>query len=266
MLVGLLVWGAGAILLGMILPHPALRMASLVLLASGVVFVIADAARVAACAGRDYVPRRYNRWYVYVVYLLVMWYVVQPVFRGAVKGTIAEAVKNVSGAMSPTLLPGDYLYVAPRLGRPVRRGEVAVARSPQGFRFLQRVVGLPGDTLEMRAKVLYRNGRAQSEPYTRHIDPATDPSAEEMMWQAGYLVPGRVDPAEYHPSRDHWGPIVVPAGRYFLLGDNRDNSQDSRYLGFIPDGNVVGQASWVYLSWDAQRMSVRWERLGSGIQ
>ncbi len=118
----------------------------------------------------------------------------------------------------------------------------------------------------MRAKVLFVNGRAQSEPYTRHIDPASDPSAEGMMWQRDHLVTGRTDPGEYRPSRDRWGPLVVPRGRYFLLGDNRDNSYDSRYVGLIADADITGRPDWIYLSWDSERGAMRWGRIGSGIR
>jgi len=202
---------------------------------------------------------------------------------------VVEAFKIPTGSMEGTLLVGDFLLVnkavygaelpiahtrLPALSDP-ERGDVVVFLAPHDptKNYVKRLVGLPGDTLEMRDKVLYLNGEPQPEPYVRHIDPLTDPADPQMRWQLGYLV-GELDTRrEYRPSRDNWGPIVVPEGKYFALGDNRDNSEDSRYWGFLGKESIKGRPILVYYSFErdiTQPFSwltgVRWGRIGSLIE
>ena len=199
-----------------------------------------------------------------------------------------EMFKIPSGSMEGTLQVGDFLIVnkllygaeVPILKQrlPAVRvpalGDVVVFQWPEDptKNFVKRLVGLPADTVEMRAGVLYRNGRAQAERYATHRDHDFDPAAEEFRWQRDFVAPG-VDVQRYHPSRNNWGPLVVPAGHYFMLGDNRDNSLDSRYWGFVPDSLVRGSPVLVYYSYspDSGRAfdwltRIRWERLGEMIR
>jgi signal peptidase I len=140
--------------------------------------------------------------------------------------------------------------------------------------FVKRVVGQGGDTLEMRAGRLVRNGTPMDEPYAQHERLGYDPSGEEFRWQRDFLVREvRASPRAYHPSRNNWGPLVVPAGHLFVLGDNRDNSLDSRYWGFLPDSLVRGQPLFVYYSFSPDSADaldwvtrVRWERLGTRVE
>ena len=240
-----------------------------------------------------------------------------------VRAFLVEAYKIPSGSMEGTLLVGDFLLVnklvygaevpltgrhLPRLRAPAR-GEVVVFQWPSDPRknFVKRLVGLPGDTLAMRAGVLYVNAVAQRERYVRHTEPGADPTYEDFRWQRGHVVRtasaegvgtggavaeaaasaagppvagagalplGRADrnPGD-HPSRNNWGPLIVPADSYFVLGDNRDNSLDSRYWGFVPDSLLRGRPMVVYYSYapdSARHMSwltaVRWSRLGARVQ
>jgi signal peptidase I len=138
--------------------------------------------------------------------------------------------------------------------------------------YVKRVVGQPGDTLEMREKTLLVNGAPLAEPYARYIDRAGDAVHPRMRWQRGHLV---ANPSgdRYHPSRDTWGPLVIPDGKFFVLGDNRDNSEDSRYWGFVDRAAVRGQPWIVYYSFNPAAgepmswlHSVRWMRLFSRIR
>ncbi|HEX9565418.1 MAG TPA: signal peptidase I [Gemmatimonadaceae bacterium] len=205
-----------------------------------------------------------------------------------VRAFFVEAFKIPSGSMERTLLVGDFLLVnklvygaevpftgkrLPALREP-RLGDVVVFQWPQdpSKNFVKRLVGMPGDTLSMEDGALIRNGRRVREQYVVHTDPGADPTGEEFRWQRNHLVRAAQAHAGYQPSRNNWGPIVVPSGNYFMLGDNRDNSLDSRYWGFVPDSLVRGQPLVVYYSYQpdsggpsAWVSRVRWHRLGSRV-
>ena len=176
-----------------------------------------------------------------------------------------------SESMEDTLLVGDYLMAnnalfgatipftdvkLPSLRDP-RRGEIVVFRptynEPQ-IDVVKRVVGIPGDTLQMANGALFRNGQRVNEPYAHYdqgydepidmegfgvMDPTIRPEAYGAKNHLPLLA-GSVNPREYRPSRNNWGPLVVPAGSYWLMGDNRDQSLDSRYMGPIPRRSIRG--------------------------
>lgn len=194
-----------------------------------------------------------------------------------------EAFRIPTGSMESTLLVGDFLLVnkavygatVPSVGvhlpafREPRRGDVLVFNPPHepDKNYVKRLVGLPGDTLEMHEKALRVNGRPLEEPYVQYIDRGGDAVHPGMAWQSHYL--NASTPRSYHPSRDNWGPIVVPDGEYFVLGDNRDNSEDSRYWGFVDRGAIRGRPWFVYYSFDPVSggsapwaRAVRWTRIG----
>ena len=193
-----------------------------------------------------------------------------------------EAFKIASGSMEHTLFEGDFLLINklvygagisghkfPALHAP-RRGDVIVFTYPVDPRlnYVKRIVGIPGDTLVMRSAVLIRNGRVVREDYIQHSTDDADQSDEEFRWQSAYLV-GGASVENYRPSRNNWGPLVVPSHDYFVLGDNRDNSSDSRYWGFVADSLVRGQPIMVYYSYapdTGDRLDwlkrLRWKRFG----
>ncbi|MDT8339983.1 MAG: signal peptidase I [Longimicrobiales bacterium] len=192
-----------------------------------------------------------------------------------------------SGSMEDSLLVGDFLVVnravigstipftswrIPGYGEP-RRGDILVFDPPHepDLKLVKRLVGLPGDTLEMRDRVLYRNGVAQDEPYVK-VTGLQDSSDPWMAWQAAYLADG-VDRSEYRPTRDDWGPLVLPPDRYFMLGDNRDESLDSRYWGLLEGWRLEGRASFIYYSYNRESYrplawlrEVRWGRIFDRIR
>ncbi len=207
-----------------------------------------------------------------------------------VRAMLVEAFKIPSGSMERTLLVGDFLLVnkmvygaevpllhrrLPALRAPAN-GDVVVFTWPADHskNFVKRIVGSAGDTLEMRDGDLVRNGAAVPEPYAVNEQLGYDPSGEEFRWQRDFLVRGaRASQRAYHPSRNNWGPLVVPDGHFFVLGDNRDNSLDSRYWGFLPDTLVRGQPLFVYYSFAPDSSEsldwvtrVRWQRLGTRVE
>lgn len=191
-----------------------------------------------------------------------------------------------SGSMEDTLLVGDMLVAnraaigsripftsihVPGYSSP-KRGDVIVFDPPheETLKLVKRLIGLPGDTLEMRDRVLFVNGVAQDEPYLKHTD-LPDDRHPWMEWQRDYLAQG-VDRVSYAPTRDNWGPLVIPDDRYFMMGDNRETSFDSRYWGLLEGWRLEGRAVFVYFSYnkDSYRpfpwiREIRWGRIAHGI-
>ncbi len=185
-----------------------------------------------------------------------------------VRTFVFQAFKIPTGSMKPNLLVGDHLLVnkfifAPTATalerallpmRPIERGEVVVFKFPEepDRDFIKRVIGLPGDTLELKNQTIHINGMPLIEPYAHYLFP-----------------PGGDGQADTFDLRRKYGPVTVPAGHYFMMGDNRDDSQDSRYWGFLPASYVKGRALFIYWSFDtpddgaapASFLGVRWDRL-----
>jgi signal peptidase I len=191
-----------------------------------------------------------------------------------------------SGSMEETLLVGDMLVVnraaigsrvpgtglrIPGYSQP-RLLDVIVFDPPheETLKLIKRLVGMPGDTLEMRSRALYRNGEPVDEPYVVHSG-VPDETHPWMEWQRDHLADS-VDPRTYSPTRDTWGPIVLPEDRYFMLGDNREQSLDSRYWGLLEGWRLEGRAVFTYFSYNKGSFrpfpwirEIRWGRIFSGI-
>jgi signal peptidase I len=175
---------------------------------------------------------------------------------------IVQAYKIPSGSMLETLQIGDHLLVNKFIYgiqipfthlrvlalREVRRGDVIVFKYPEDETkdFIKRVVGLPGDTIEVIDKTVYLNGKPYVVPTEQHTDPLTYP-------------------AELQP-RDNLGQVTVPPDSYFVMGDNRDHSLDSRFWGFVRKDELLGKAVVIYWSWDADAGRVRFSRIGTLIR
>jgi len=204
-----------------------------------------------------------------------------------IKTFAVEAFKIPTGSMERTLLVGDFLLVnkaaygaeipfthvrLPAMQVP-RRRDIIVFEFPEDRtkNYVKRLIGLPGDTVEMRDGDVWLNGHQLIEPYVIHSDPMEDPGGEPFGWQSKYLV-RTAEASAIHPSRNNWGPLVVPEGSYFVLGDNRDNSSDSRYWGFVPDSLIKGKPWVVYYSFERDAThrypwltNIRWGRLGTRV-
>ena len=198
---------------------------------------------------------------------------------------LVEAFHIPSGSMEPTLLVGDFLFVnkaiyganipftsinLPAFADP-KRGSIAVYMSPDARDghpiVVKRLVGIPGDTLYMRNAVLYVNGIAQRQGFGAGAELVTpDLTSPDFDWQKRVtLAQSRFGPAPAQPTRDNWGPFVVPPRHYFSLGDNRDDSKDARFYGFVPRENLRGKPMFIYLSIDFDDWSLRWNRIGKVI-
>jgi signal peptidase I len=181
---------------------------------------------------------------------------------------VVQAFKIPTGSMEETLLIGDHLLVnkfvfgpaptsAERALLPIgtiKRRDVLVFKYPEepDRDFIKRVIGLPGETVELREKKVYINGTPLDEPYVHFL---TSPAG----------------PSEFHEVtsfdvRERYGPVTVPANHYFVMGDNRDNSQDSRYWGFLPRENIKGKSLVIYWSYQAEREDYQDESAGATVK
>ena len=181
---------------------------------------------------------------------------------------VVQAFKIPTGSMEENLLIGDHLLVnkfvfgptTSRLERvllpvaDVKRGDVIVFKYPEEPErdFIKRVIGLPGETLEVRDKKVFINGTALDEPYAHYLQPVASPS--EFHEVTSFDV------------RDRYGPVTVPPNQFFMMGDNRDNSQDSRYWGFLPRENIKGKSLVIYWSYEADREDYQDEGAGATLK
>jgi signal peptidase I len=178
--------------------------------------------------------------------------------------TLVQAFIVPTASMESTVLIGDHLLVdklsyAPsdglsRLILPYtepKRGDVIVFRYPVDIRqnFVKRVMGVPGDRIHILNKVVYVNGKPLQEPYAQHIFPNLEPYRDTFPAEPSGPVmdPGKKMLAENVQN----GELVVPPGNYFAMGDNRDNSLDSRYWGFVPREYIIGKPVFIFWSYDA---------------
>ena len=199
------------------------------------------------------------------------------------RSLLLEAFHITSGSMERTLLVGDLLFVnkaiyggqVPFTGtrlpafREPRRREIVIFDSVDtpGLTVVKRIVGMPGDTIAMHRSVLHINGDPQDEPYAQGQPDGPDPADPRFRtWQVHRVL--RDDPADYQPSLKNWGPFVVPPDSFFMMGDNRDDSYDSRYWGFLGRDRIRGRATVIYFSYDKQGVlplpaitAIRWGRL-----
>jgi signal peptidase I len=168
---------------------------------------------------------------------------------------IVQAFKIPTGSMEENLLIGDHLLVNKFIFGPsatalertllpmseIKRGDIIVFKYPEepDRDFIKRVIGLPGETLQVREKKVYVNGKPLQEWYTHFLQPLASPSEFHEITSTDV--------------RENYGPVTVPANQFFAMGDNRDNSQDSRYWGFLPRDYVKGKALVIYWSYEAGR-------------
>ena len=183
-----------------------------------------------------------------------------------IRTLVVQAFTIPSGSMMDTLLVGDYILVnkflygpelpltdrhLPGLREP-GRGDIIVFKYPQDEKrdFIKRIVGTPGDSVQIKGHQVFVNGKALVEPFVKQPEAGPLPSSGQPAY-CGYAYGCE--------------PTKVPADSYFVMGDNRDNSQDSRYWGFVRRDKIKGKAFLIYWSWDSDRHWLRWWRLGHYI-
>ncbi len=207
--------------------------------------IITDAIRRARRLRDQYSLRKYNNVIIYIgaVGLVFTANIFLPAY---IKDNHVQAFKIPTGSMEPTLLIGDHILVDRRqAAKKPNRGDIIIFEYPKDPEksFVKRVVAVGGDWVLIRDKKLFINDKPINEPYVIHKDSSILPSSQN--------------------PRDNFGPVAVPAGAYFVLGDNRDRNLDSRIFGFIDKSKIKGTVRGIYWSWDYKNRSVRWDRIGS---
>ena len=201
-----------------------------------------------------------------------------------IRSYLVEAFRIPSASMENTLLVGDWLFVnkaiyggaleIPLTGirlfpirgyaEPHRDGLVifrSVEDSTPNLVIVKRVIGQPGDTLQMIHDTVYRNGKLLPEPYALHLNPGADADIYRMQMRRNELPHyiGR-NPEQYNPTSHDWGPLVVPPDSFWVMGDNRDDSYDSRFWGFLPRSHIEGRPALTYFSMGFSPLRIRWNR------
>jgi signal peptidase I len=229
----------------------------------GVLLVpIIDAVRVAQRAPPTYVLRWYNRWYIYLALALVSGLLVRLPMMHSLRRNVFEAFWIPTGSMQPTILAGDHVFVTPLRGA-VSRGDIVVYRSV-GNTYVKRAVALAEDTIAMRHDTLLVNGRAVLEPYAMPTGDAGPEHYQDFDWQSRLLT-RPPDSTGYRPTHSTWGPLLVPSRNYFILGDNRGASMDSRYTGPVPADSVQRRPVAIFFSRDPISGEIRWRRIGRDV-
>lgn len=213
-------------------------------------YCLIDSYKSAKVSQVGYEMKKYNRWYYYLSIWILASLIIQPIVGAALKSNIVEVYKIPSGAMLNTLLIGDHI-ICDKLfykNSGIKRGDVVIFPFPKDpkVNYIKRVVGLGGEKLEIKDKQVYIDGNILSE---------------------GYMInePDKIFSSKASP-RDNFGPVEIPKDSVFVMGDNRDNSFDSRFWGCVSKSAIKGKAIYKYWSWNSDVSSVRWERIGEKIE
>ena len=211
------------------------------------IWVAVDAGRTSLKNSKEYFLKKCNKVVIYIC-IIIAAYAATNMISVLVKNNFIQTFKFRSGSMEPTLLVGDWIFVdRSQQARNPQRGDLIVFAFPEDESkdFIKRVVAIGGDTVEIRDKQLILNGKIVKEEYIKH--------------GGEHILPSSIS------GRDNFGPITVPANSFFVLGDNRDNSFDSRFFGFVDRSKIKGKVKSIYLSWDSERNAIRWERIGKEL-
>jgi signal peptidase I len=201
-----------------------------------------------------------------------------------IRAFLIQPYRVPSGSLQPTILPGDFIAVSQfsyglrlpvldykiiKIGEP-KRGDIALFRWPDNpsIIFVKRVVGIPGDHIVYRNKILRINGKIADQ---KLIGPMLDIEPDNVPVPVQEKIENLLGVKHHIFIREVGGDMgtvdtIVPKGFYFMMGDNRDASDDSRFWGFVPEENLIGKAFVIWMSWDSENHSIRWHRIGKTIK
>ena len=228
----------------LLLPVPVINISiTALILVSAYLYVIINSMKAARLTTDNYELKKYNKWYFYLVIVLISTVMIHPVTSWATKRFYIQSYRIPSGAMIPTLEIGDHIITNKfiyNFSKP-KHEDIIIFDFPKepNKQFIKRVVAIEGDKVEIRSKQLFINDKKIKADYIVHKDSKVADNA-----------------------RDNFGPVTVPDESIFVLGDNRDQSYDSRFWGFVNLEAVNGKAQTIYWSWDKENTAVRWNRIG----
>lgn len=214
--------------------------------------IIFESIRAAGKTGEDHAVKPYNRWYVYLLVILIVSGVSES-YSLAYRDNLLRAYKIPSRSMQPTLDVGDHIIcneLCYRYNTP-ERGDLIIFKYPrdEDLDYIKRIVAIPGDTVMTSGNELFINGRKTEEPYALYTQE-------------------NLEPGDFVPD---FGPVTIGEGEYFVMGDNRNNSEDSRVFGAVKRHKIQGKAIFIYFSWDSdipfrnfieRLLSIRFSRIG----
>ena len=209
------------------------------------IYCVVDAVKLSK-VNKQYIVKPYNRWYYYLLYWVIASFIIQPLVSTTIKRNIVQAFKIPSGSMLPTIQIGDFIITKTKIfiKNNLTYGDIVVFPWPKNPSkdFIFRIIALGGDEIEIKNKKVYLNGNYIEEPYIINRDSKI------------------LDSKDF--ARDNFGLMKIPNDCIFVMGDNRDESNDSRFWGCVKKSSVKGRAYFIYWSWDNLKWNVRWDRLG----
>jgi len=233
--------------------------------------IIFESIRTAKRISGAYTLKRYNKWYIYLLLILIVQFVDYSTETMIKENIFIKAYKIPAGSMKPTLMIGDHLLcdlTYYQTNNPAR-GDIIIFKYPQDENkdFVKRIIGIPGDTIQIKNDDLYVNNKKLAHKYIeKYKDNRIEADRyQETLGNINYQI---LDVFQKH---EYFGPIVVPEDEYFVMGDNRDNSRDSRYWGTVKRRKIHGKAIFIYFSWDKEipiwnilgrLFSIRFSRIG----
>jgi len=202
--------------------------------------------REARVKGTSYRLKSYNKLHIYISFIFFSWYIINPLFSQFIKNNIVHAYRVVATSMTPTILDGDHILVNELIYKFTSpgRGDVVVFRYPKNENqyFIKRIIGLPGETILIYQKHCYIDGELLQEGYLAHSSHA----------------------GAAHPEMDDFGPLTLPPASFFVMGDNRDWSMDSRSFGPVQQKKILGKAFMIYWS-GSLNGQIYWDRIGKSL-
>lgn len=200
-----------------------------------------------------------------------------------IRSFLFQPYRVPTGSLEPTVIPGDFIFVSqynyglniPLWNKTIvpmdkpQRGQIALFRWPVNptITFVKRVIGVPGDHISYIDKTLYINGQEMTKTFFKNTIELGSRSGKEKAQEYEENLAGIKHHILINPNRpsQNFYNLVIPKGQYFMMGDNRDDSDDSRMWGFVPMDHFIGKALWVWMNWDSRKYQIHWNRIGTRL-